>query len=179
MVRSLLQFACIAGLSVFVLFLDLEKAYDKVVRETVFGIPHSCPTSLQTYLQSIGLLASLASSIADNIQRELCVFDEAGVDPSVTRAINVLHSGSWFHYGTRPSVITSKSGGRQGCKLGGIIFSVAYMRALRKLRQALRRERIPLKVKFDDSRPFWSEICGELLCDDSASFTASWSTNVT
>ena len=175
-VRCLLQFAALAGLSVFALFLDLEKAFDKVIRELVFDKPHWCAEPVEKYLQSIGLSAKLSEDIAAHLHQEGCVFDEAGVEPSITRAINVLHSGTWFKYGNRDSVITSTFGGRQGCKLGGIIFSVAYMRALRRLRAALTSKGIALKVRFDVNRPFWSDIAGEVVAsDESMSFAGGWS----
>ena len=46
--------------------------------------------------------------------------------------------------------------------MGGILFSVIYMRALRKLRGLVSSMGIPLKIKYDPSRPFWSEIAGDV-----------------
>ena len=42
------------SLSVFVLFVDLVKAYDRIVREFVFGLPDGVTNPLE-YLRSLGL----------------------------------------------------------------------------------------------------------------------------
>ena len=40
-VQSAIEYAHHFGLSIFVMFLDLEKAFDRVIRELVFGYPHN------------------------------------------------------------------------------------------------------------------------------------------
>jgi hypothetical protein len=166
LIRSLLQLAKVAGMSAFVLFLDLEKAYDRIVRELVFGMPHNNDMACTEYLESIGVTANSSMMIASHLDTDGTVFDEAHVHPRVTRAINALHCGAWFRYGTRRSVISSPTGARQGCKLGGIIFGAAYMRALREVRARLSQSGIVLKIRFDPSSPMWSDIAGTIHCDN-------------
>lgn len=57
-IRCLLGVANLASLSIFVLFIDLVKAFDQAVREIVFGFPEDVEDPLE-YLLTIGLTASI------------------------------------------------------------------------------------------------------------------------
>eukprot|EP00973_Karenia_brevis_P085560 11870192-Karenia_brevis.AAC.1 len=69
--------------------------------------------------------------------------------------INSLHTNAWFKVGDLPSVVVTSTGGRQGCRLGGIIFNGVYERALAQVRHKLREAGITLKLSFDPQPPFW------------------------
>ena len=52
-VQSLIKVARMAGLSIFLFFVDLVAAYDSVVRKVAFGVPHDFAGSLLEYLLHI------------------------------------------------------------------------------------------------------------------------------
>eukprot|EP00973_Karenia_brevis_P095956 12429960-Karenia_brevis.AAC.1 len=53
-VRSFLEYCLCASLSYFVLFVDLVKAFDRIIRELVLGIPGDVDDMGQ-YLANLGL----------------------------------------------------------------------------------------------------------------------------
>ena len=86
-VRSALQYARLFSLSVFVLSLDLEKAFDKVIREVVMGWPHCDDGSFGPeerqleYLRSIGVSTLTSEHIVGLVRNEGTVFHRWQVDP--------------------------------------------------------------------------------------------------
>ena len=78
-----------------------------------------------------------------------------GVRPKVSALVNGLHSKAWACYGACDSYIVSTTGGRQGCKLGGIVFNAAYALALRVLHDRLADANIVLRLKYRRG-PFWA-----------------------
>ena len=52
------------------------------------------------------------------------LLEELGVDPKVCALISSLHTGSWFKYQDLDTLIIACKGGRQGCKLGALIFNL-------------------------------------------------------
>ena len=52
LVQSAIAYAKFMNLCIFVLFLDLEKAFDKVLRELVFGFPHDLPSNPESKLET-------------------------------------------------------------------------------------------------------------------------------
>eukprot|EP00973_Karenia_brevis_P045981 6368301-Karenia_brevis.AAC.1 len=70
--------------------------------------------------------------------------------------IKSLHTGAWFRIGGLDSVIVSKSGGRQGCKLGAIIFNTVYAVALRRVKAKLREAGVVFVIKLKGTSAFWA-----------------------
>ena len=97
-VRSLLGFAKQHGLSAIALFLDLEKAYDRVIREVFCDLPHDFSgTRYDYFVDKLGLPPDVAAFLlAEDIAANGCVLEEAGVHPKIIRAINAMRSRSWF-----------------------------------------------------------------------------------
>jgi hypothetical protein len=84
------------------------------------------------------------------------VFQQWQVDPKVEALVRGLHTKAWFRVGDNESVVVTATGGRQGCKLGGIIFISVYEQALEQVRQRLRTAGIVLVLKGAGAEPFWS-----------------------
>ena len=61
------------------------------------------------------------------------IFTQWGVDAELSQLAGVLHTNSWYQYGELDSCIVAPTVGRQGCKLGGIIFKIVYNEALDEL----------------------------------------------
>eukprot|EP00973_Karenia_brevis_P000916 126221-Karenia_brevis.AAC.1 len=123
--------------SCFLLFLDLVKAFDKIVRELVFGWPADLTGNHEAYLESIGVDRQAATWIAEYINTNGCLCAQWGVDPLVAELLCQLHQGTWLQYGSLETVIHTLRGGRQGCKVGGSVFNACYSIAIKWLRKDL------------------------------------------
>ncbi|CAE8732350.1 unnamed protein product [Polarella glacialis] len=141
----------------FVLFLDLEKAFDYTIREFLIGLPQGCLLEPESYLQSLGLDDDVAKELAREVRHFGSLLEQLGVDPKVAALVNSLHSNSWFRYSDLPTVIVARKGGRQGCKLGAIIFNMVYARALLMLRDQLRERGVLLVLRFKPCGPIWQD----------------------
>ena len=79
--------------SFFVLFVDLVKTFDKVIRELVFGIPPGV-TDVNTHLSDLGLSMSQLNVVTSVIARHGSLFAMIGVDPRVIQLVRNLHASS-------------------------------------------------------------------------------------
>ena len=80
-------------------------------------------------------------------------------DSSVCALVNSVHDGAWFRLPDDEKFVVCGSGGRQGCKLGALIFSLIYSLALKQTREALKPLNVVLRVSQSRGAAFWS-------CDD-------------
>ena len=154
---SCIDYAMLMVLSIFVLFVDLTKAFDNVLRELVFGWPsHIRPdrASRIAHLMDCGANEDVASWIYDYLEEHGTAFDQMHIDAKVTSLVRELHTKSWFQYQGCNTYVATMTGGRQGCKLGGIVFNSAYALVLIALRSKLTSSGITLRVKRRDG-PFW------------------------
>eukprot|EP00973_Karenia_brevis_P073955 10279593-Karenia_brevis.AAC.1 len=139
---------------VFILYVDLSKAFDRIVRELVMGIPASCNVPLEKYLREIGIPHRAAKWIAEYLQDHGCILEQWGVPLEVIRLICSLHDHCWFRYGSEESMVVTKIGARQGCKSGPIIFNAGYSIILSILQVALSDADICLRLRKADAA-FW------------------------
>ena len=86
--------------------------------------------------------------------------DQWGVDQKVARMTNALHSGSWMRFEDADAVVQT-TGGRQGCKLGGVVFGAIYAQAIKRVRQRLFLEGLHLHLPCVTSRQPWCQTDGE------------------
>ena len=142
-VDTVWNMAALMGMSVALLFLDLQKAFDKACREAVMGFPASVlpdDASREQHLRNIGFPEHVVREIVSMARGRQPILQEWGVTPKAVRLISALHSGSWFQYGQCEQIAETRQGGRQGCKLGGTVFNALYaeavVRLVRKLREA-------------------------------------------
>ena len=66
LVRAALDYARIAGLSACVVFVDLVKAFDRILRELIFGFPQGVIDHL-AHLLSLGLNDAQARWVLEHI----------------------------------------------------------------------------------------------------------------
>eukprot|EP00959_Pyramimonas_sp_CCMP1952_P223326 4668909-Pyramimonas_sp.AAC.1 len=69
------------GRSVCILFAGLVKAFDRVVRELVFGFPaHIAPehAARLVYLESLGLISTVAQQILKQIEEKIAPSSSSG-----------------------------------------------------------------------------------------------------
>jgi len=155
---SALDYAAMLSISIFILLVGLIKAFDRVLRELVFGFPQSVGNPCaekHEHLLSVAFSPTEADWILDYLDREGCAFDQRGVDPKLKALACGLHTGAWAACGECTSYIVSTTGSRQGCKLGALVLNVAFSFALKILHQRLLESGIVLKLRFNTSRRFW------------------------
>lgn len=153
-VLTCLDYAAVFTLGIFVLFVDLIKAFDKILRELVFGFPQGHEASRVACLESFGLALAEAEWIVNFIDENGTAFSQWGLDPKLSSLVCGLHSRAWASYGECGTYIVSTTGGRQGCLLGAMVFNAAYALALRALHARLLEANIVLKV-WSCNGPFW------------------------
>ena len=81
--------------------LDLTKAFDKVLRELVFGWPCHIGADREcrlAYLVQCGVSEEVAGWICDFLDEHGTAFEQMNVDEKVTSLIRELHCKSWFVY---------------------------------------------------------------------------------
>ena len=100
--------------SFFALFLELVKAFDRIIRELVFGIPPGV-TDVNQQLRDLGLSVPHLNFVTSFIARHGSLFEVIGVHPRVIQLVCNLHVSSRNTYGSLESAIIVKVGGRQGC----------------------------------------------------------------
>jgi DNA-directed RNA polymerase subunit RPC12/RpoP len=154
-IRSFIEMCSMNASSYFILFVDLVKAFDRVVRELVMGWPAHVSDPSE-YLRSLGLTLEQAEWIAAYVARHGCLLEQWGVDRKVIALLKNLHASSWFTYGDIDSAIAVRVGGRQGCKFGATIFNSVYSIGLNMLRDALMDAGIVLRLKLKGGDVFWS-----------------------
>lgn len=145
-VLSFIDYCKMFHFSYFLLFLDLVKAYDRIVRELVFGWPAGAPSDRIEYLISIGVDNHAAKWIADYLDANGCLCSQWCVDPLVAELLTGLHEATWLRYGELETVIHTLRGARQGCKIGGTVFNACYSIAINWLRHELQKEHVTLRL---------------------------------
>ena len=92
-----------AGFSTFLVFLDLAKAFDFIVREFAIGPQQGTADSINDAADAVakpGLDQEEARQLASEIQRHGSYLEICGADPKVAKLVAALHTGSWFQTGS-------------------------------------------------------------------------------
>ncbi|CAK0908178.1 unnamed protein product, partial [Prorocentrum cordatum] len=109
-VREALEYAASARLCIFVLFMDLVKAFDRIVREVTLGWPAGADDP-RAYLASLGLQPRQADWIATFVAVHGCLLEEWGVPRKVVRLLKNMHAQSWFSYGDVDEAVATREAG--------------------------------------------------------------------
>ena len=126
-------------------FADLVKAFDRVLRAVVMGDssinddPASGGHVRERWSES-GVPDKVVDDAITYVRQTGGVLSEAALHPGVLHMLRDLHDGTWFRLDGGHLIETSL-GSRQGCKFVAIIFNMMYCRALDDLRCALRKKR--------------------------------------
>ena len=137
--------------------MDLTKAFDRVLRELLFGFPISGKDNPRQYLQNLGVAEEQASWICDWIEEKGPLFTQWGVHPKLTQLLCNLHDGAWLAYADLCSVILCPRGGRQGCGSGPLVFNSVYSIATAMVRDTLAREGHTSQwTSAESSLPWWT-----------------------
>ncbi|CAK0838470.1 unnamed protein product [Prorocentrum cordatum] len=109
------------SLSYFVLFVDLVKILDKILREITVGIPGHV-ADLYQYLRDRGLThaqAMWAMWVAQWVGRHRSQFLRWGMSLKIVRLLCNLHAVSWVTVGCFDTAPAALKGGHQGCQSEG------------------------------------------------------------
>ena len=156
-VRTIIDWAKLRKLCLVVLFIDLVKAFDKVVRQLVMGWGPEPPPDPVAELRKLGVSARAAVWLAEYIEQHGTVFQQWAVDGEASEMARTLHENAWFAVADLPTVVTSRTGGRQGCKLGATIFNSYYSVPLKLLEWRLAKLGVCLVVQVPEGA-FWQPL---------------------
>ena len=86
--RSVMDRACSRRWSIFILFIGLTEAFDKVLRELVVGWPDGLPRTEQaSHLEAVGLDSKFVENIVHLVESERPVLKQAGIDMRVAELL--------------------------------------------------------------------------------------------
>ena len=143
------------------MFLDLSKAFDKGVRETLFGM-HSGEISIETRLLALVLSQAAAKHIAAHIDKSGGLLRDIGVPDVIAELVADLNDSAWFHLTPTGRTIVTREGTLQGCKFGAsMLCNVQYGRVLRELREALASAGLLTPVTYRYGALPWTLVCDE------------------
>ena len=117
-------------------FVDLVKAFDKILREVTLGTPPHEPAP-RTYLRARGLTHKQALWVAQWVARHHSRFLAWGMCPKVVRLFCNLHVVSWVTFGSCDTALSVLKGGRQGCKFGAAVFNSTFALAMQLIIEEL------------------------------------------
>eukprot|EP00959_Pyramimonas_sp_CCMP1952_P312009 6529740-Pyramimonas_sp.AAC.1 len=78
--HSLIDYACLAKLSIFVLYVDLTKAFDRVVRQLMYGWGDMPSSSHRSHLLSLGVSEPAADWMLEYLSSHGHLLQQWGVD---------------------------------------------------------------------------------------------------
>ena len=113
--------------SIAVVYVDLVKAFDRLVRELVMGWPEDGKSrdDRVAYLVGLGVAQEVAIEIVDTVEREGCAFAQMGAPDSVTQLARSLHSGAWFVVDASGRYLVARRGGGKGVASARYFFTQA------------------------------------------------------
>ena len=157
--RSFVLNAAGGGYNACLLFEDLEKAYDMVVRE--MAVECRCTEAdLASQHQRLGHDGDDLQWCLDFLCSDGSVMQETGLEIEPVDLAERIYIGSWFCMRETglPSDQTPETqcGGAQGCSFGGICFSMLYARATREVASCARCENLSFTLPFDPLGASWA-----------------------
>ena len=152
------QRAAASGRSYSIIFLDLEKAFDMVPRKFFMGARVDEDEVTVAMLVAMGMPECVAEWTCEFIRERGSVLDQWGVDRKVAKLISAIHTHSWMKHECAKEVVVTTRGGRQGCKIGGVIFGAVYAQALKDVRCNLRSLGLMRNESTVLGQPFWRHV---------------------
>ena len=95
MIRAAIEVSILKGCSIAVLFVDLVKAFDKVIREIVFGWGPSPPADKKTALRALGVSEAAANWILQYLDEKGHLFHQWQVDPEAAALCQAMRASAW------------------------------------------------------------------------------------
>ena len=129
------------------------------MREHLFGFDDAVPSDpvlRRRHLCSLGLSSDVAENIERSVRVHGPILSRWGVPLEVVTLLRNLHAGAWFKVADLETAISSRLGGRQGCKVGALIFNSIYSESIRELHGAMDRLGMSLWLP-QATAAFWGE----------------------
>eukprot|EP00973_Karenia_brevis_P048822 6773256-Karenia_brevis.AAC.1 len=104
--------------------------------------------------EALNLPSNVASHIVTWLEDHGPILEELGVDKKAFELCKSLYSGSWYRMGDAEELLVSRCGGRQGCRLGAMIFNLIYTVALHRAREELAELGVAMAIHFNIARLF-------------------------
>ncbi|CAK0843813.1 unnamed protein product [Prorocentrum cordatum] len=98
------------------------------------------------HLHQLGVAPRAARWLHAYIEERGPLLQQWGANHTAKEMARTLHEHSWFQVPGGDRVVASHTGGRQGCKLGSLVFNSAYTPALDMLRWRLRQDGVTLRI---------------------------------
>ena len=117
-IKSAISAANMLHMSIFVLFVDLVKAFDKIIRQLVYGWGEEKPDNPVAFFEPLGVPEGPTRWIAAYLDERGHLLMQWGADEEAIQLAQSLHEGAWLSVGDLEIVVTSRTGGRQRCTLG-------------------------------------------------------------
>ena len=145
-ITSMAAIAKMMEWSIFILFFDFAKAFDRIIQEIVVGWPMLLESEKTQHLIALGVSAKSAEWMTSYIDERGGVLQQWGVRDNTTLLTRDMHDGAWMKVRGGSRYITSETGGRQGCKLGATMFNAGYAVALDMMHWRLSKDGITLRL---------------------------------
>ena len=94
-VRSAIDLACLRELSLLIIYLDLEKAFDFVIREYVMSWSQDFRGNPYEHLVSLGLSPDEVARLVRENASTTSLLVALGVPENISLLVSSLHSNSW------------------------------------------------------------------------------------
>ena len=131
MVRLFLQSSAQERVSSAALFVDAVAAFDRVIRELVFGAGSLDDASIARVAERLELPPDAMSELAQALQ-EPSAFTDAAVPGALNALVAEMHEGSWFAIEGMRTITTTAKGAKPGDPFGDIVFNFLMARVLRR-----------------------------------------------
>ena len=156
------------------MFIDLTKAFDYAIREMVMGWAQTMsddPDARRAHLLKVGVPPLYVDRVLAWLTSNGSLLEQFGAAPEVVGVVRSLHTSSWFQLPGDDALIVTDVGGRQGCKLGALIFNLIYSIALRELRVKLVKAGFVLHIRCKGDDPFWNSNGNDFSWESSAPYS--------
>lgn len=127
---TMMVMASACSLSIVILFIDLAKAFDRVLREIVIGWPQSGADDGVQYFIDLASSRDHAKDLAKEIGAgsvlDGSVLDDVKVHPHATALLASMHAGSRFSVADNSEALVVR-------QFGGVLLNLAHSKAFERL----------------------------------------------
>ena len=123
----------------------------------VLDVANRAAREKRDLLEKLGVPSDSSQQLAEWIDETGGLLKAGGADAAVRELVASLHHGAWFRLPGDDSYIVTVAGGRQGCKLGALVFNLIYSLALTMLKKDLIDLGIVLWVNRSTTHQFWND----------------------
>ena len=122
------------------IFLDLSKAFDRLVREVAFWVAgaNGNPAAIASALRASGVPQEVVEHLVPYILEHGGLLEELLVPRHICDLVARLHEDTWFQLQAGGRFIVTRRGSRQGCRFGCVIFNAVYGVALAEVLEGAR-----------------------------------------